>query len=119
MANEDATAEGILSLTRTLKSADVEGVGTVYYYDPVSLAERAASQKHIRTDGESITIGLEGVVDGLMARLKDKDGKPMFFAQHRRRLMESPADRLQAIWNAIGGTGTGKLSEAVEDAEKN
>ena len=95
----NATAEDFLSIKRELKSAEVKGFGLVYYYDPPSVAERDAYEKHLRltTDGRtsSVSISMEGIVDGIIARLKTADSRQLFFLHHRTRLMEMPAEMAQ------------------------
>lgn len=103
-AMEDVSAEDILSLglKRTLVSAAIEGVGRVYYYDPPSVAEGDAYHKHIRIDGEgTMRISLEGMVDGILARLKNKDGKPLFEQSQKPKLMQMSNEVIASIWTAL------------------
>jgi hypothetical protein len=113
----DASATSILSLTRELKSAIAEGIGVVYFYDPPSVLEREASQKHMRFDQKGMSISMLGVVDGVLARVRTKDGRLMFKEEDRKRLLDLPATSILEIWHAIGGE-QGKLAELVSDAEK-
>lgn len=116
----NATAEDFLSIKRELKSAEVKGFGLVYYYDPPSVAERDAYEKHLRltTDGRTsaVSISMEGIVDGIIARLKTADSRPLFFLHHRARLMEMPAEILMAIWEAIGGPDIRSSGRELQDA---
>jgi hypothetical protein len=113
---QDATAAAILSFRRELKSADVDELGmTVYFYDPPSVAEKEAHQKHMRYDGNGLSVSLLGIVDGIIARVRNKAGKTLFTEGDRARLLELPADRIMSIWNAIGGEA-GRLSQALVDA---
>jgi len=115
---QDLAQADFLTCARTLEHADVRGWGRVYFYTPVSLAEARVAQRHQRTDGETISIDLEGVADGLIARLKDRNGQPLLFGHHKRRLMDQDVSKLMAVWNAIGGVASGDLVEIIEDAEK-
>lgn len=115
----DATAEDLLGgFKREKKSAEVEGVGTIYFYEPPSVAERDAYYKHLRFDDGSVSISLEGIVDGIIARVKDVNSRPLFKQIHRARLMDMPEDRLMAIWRAIGGDKMKPAGELAEAAEK-
>lgn len=113
---KDATAQAILSFRRELKSAEVEDVGTVYFYDPPSVAEREAYHKHMRMDESGLSISLIGMVDGVIARVKTANGAPMFSHSDRERLLEIPARTLMSIWHAIGGDRGKSLT--VEEAAK-
>ncbi len=115
----DATAEALLgNFKRELKSAEVEGVGTIYYYEPPSVSERNAYYRHLRFEDGGMSVSLEGIVDGIMARVKDANSKPLFRQIHRNRLMEMPEARLMAIWRAIGGASVASAEDLVEAAEK-
>lgn len=115
----DATAEDLLGgFKRERKSAEVEGVGTIYFYDPPSVAERDAYYRHLRFEDGGISISLEGIVDGIIARVKNAESKPLFRQIHRARLMDMPEDRLMAIWRAIGGDNMRSAAELAEGAEK-
>jgi hypothetical protein len=113
----DASASSILSLTRELKAATVENIGVVYFYDPPSVLEREASQKHMRFDPKGVSISMLGIVDGIMARVRTKDARLMFKDEDRKRLLDLPADAILGIWHAIGGA-EGKLDELIADAAK-
>jgi hypothetical protein len=115
----DATAEQLLSgFKREKKSAEVDGVGTVYFYDPPSVAERDAYYRHLRFEDGGVSITLEGIVDGIIARVKDANSRPLFKQIHRARILEEMSEeRLMSIWRAIGGDKmrpAGDLSEAAE-----
>ena len=115
----DATAEDLLgSFKRERKSAEVDGVGTVYYYDPPSVGERDAYYRHLRFEDGGVSISLEGIVDGIIARLKNAESKPLFKQIHRARIMDMPEERLLAIWRAIGGDNMRSAGELAEAAEK-
>lgn len=117
----DATAEDFLRIARVLREVDVPGFGTVYVNDPPTVAERDASNKHFRIDPDDGTIStsLEGIVDGVIARLKDKDGRPVFRQIHRKRMLDEMAPAtLLAIWGAIGGDGASDAA-LVAEAKKN
>lgn len=115
----DATAETLLSgFKRERKSAEVEGVGTIYFYDPPSVAERDAYYRHLRVDDNGMSVSLEGIVDGIIARVKDANSRPLFRLIHRERLMEMPEDRLMSVWRAIGGDKMKSAGDLAEAAEK-
>lgn len=116
----DATAEDLLGgFKREKKSAEVDGVGTIYYYDPPSVAERDAFLRHVTQTDEGRVFSLEGIVDGIIARVKRADGKPMFFLHHRSRMLEEMSEaRLLEIWRAIGGDKATRADELAELAEK-
>lgn len=116
-AMEDVSAEDILALSvkRELKSAEVEGVGKVYFYEPMTVAERDAYHKHIRADGDGVRITMEAMVDGMMARLRNKNGKLLFEAHHRARVLSMPAETLLALWHALGSE---RAEPSIEAAEK-
>ncbi len=114
---KDATADSILSFRRELKSADVDGVGRIYFYDPPTVAEREASQKHMRMDEKGLTLSMFGMVDGVIARLKTADGRrPLFSSADRDRLLQMPARTLMALWNALGADQAKGLDGKMVDA---
>lgn len=100
---QDVSAEDIiaLALKRELRSADVPGIGRVYYYSPQSIAERDAYMKHVRFNGKDARISLEGMVDGIIARVRNKDGQPLFVQSQRDLVMKFSDEVVQAIWNAL------------------
>ncbi len=116
----DATAEDFLrNFKRERKSAEIEGVGTIYFYDPPTVAEAEAYFQHIRLDEHGRSMSIEGIVEGIIARVKGADNKPLFRKIHRSRLIdEMSVDKLLEIWRAIGGEqayrSTGELAEAAE-----
>lgn len=112
----DASADQIiaLALKRELLSVEVDGVGRVYYYSPQSVAERDAYHKHVRYDGEAARISLEGMIDGIVARVRNKDGKPLFDSSQRDLLMRLSNPVIQSIWNALGN----EVAVSEEDAAK-
>lgn len=93
----------------------------VYFYTPITIEERVEARKRIAysTDG-TMSIDEEGVVEGLMARLRNENGQRIFFAQHRKELMSMmDAELLSWLWQSIGGIGVGgDLAEAVEVQKK-
>lgn len=105
-AKQDVSAEDILSLAlkRELTSAEVDGVGKIYFYMPQSVAERSAYLKHVSIDpvNSVVRISVEGVVDAIIARVRNKDGKPLFDQAQRPRIMAMSSEVLGAIWNALG-----------------
>lgn len=113
---KDATADAILNFRRELKSAEVEGIGTIYYMDPPSVAEREAYQKHMRFDDGGFSVSMLGMVDGVIARVRTAGGRPLFNQADRPRLLDMPAGILISMWHAIGGDNAQSLS--VEAAEK-
>lgn len=114
-ALEDVSAEDILSfsLKRELRAVEVEGVGRVYVYEPQSVAEKNAYQKHVKYDGEFAKISLDGMVDGIIARVRNSDGKPLFEQSQRAKLFEMSAEVLATIWNALGAE---TVTELTSDA---
>jgi len=115
----DATAEDVLKAwKREKKSAEIEGVGTIYFYDPPTVAEAQAYFQHIRIDEHGRSMSMDGMVEGVMARVKGADSRPMFRQIHRARLMDLPTEKLLEIWHAIGGEaafrGTAELAEVGE-----
>ena len=116
----DATAEDLLGgFKRERKSAEVDGVGTIYYYDPPSVAERDAYYRHLRFEDGGMSISLEGIVDCIIARVKGSDNRPLFKQIHRARLLdEMSEERLLAIWRAIGGDNMKRAGDLAEAAEK-
>lgn len=116
----DATAEGLLGgVKREKKSAEVGDLGTIYYYDPPSVAERDAYYRHLRFEDGCVSITLEGIVDGIIARVKDVNSRPLFKQIHRSRILaEMSEERLMAIWRAIGGDKMKPADELAESAEK-
>lgn len=122
----DATAEDILGgpsgWKRQKKSAEVEIAGekrTIYYYDPPSVAERDAFQSQIKyADSGEKSFSLAAIVDGIIARVKDANGRPLFRQIHRSRMLEMPQDVLLDIWSAIGGANVQSAAELAEAAEK-
>jgi hypothetical protein len=115
-APKDATPADLFLLRRELRFADVENLGRVYYYHPQSVAEKNSYQKHIRFEGEAVTISLDGLVDGIIARVKTAEGKPMFFVQDRQRLMDAPAEILMDAWAKLGAEEAEPMSQS--EAEK-
>lgn len=116
----DATAESLLNgFKREKKSSEVEGVGTIYFYDPPTVAERDAYYRHLRFEDAGVSISLEGIVDCIIARVKDSESRPLFKQIHRARILdEMSEDRLMAIWRAIGGDKMKRAGEIAEAAEK-
>lgn len=116
----DATAEQLLGgFKREKKSAEVEGVGTIYFYDPPSVAERDVYYRSLRFEDGGVSISLEGIVDGIIARVKDANSRPLFKQIHRARMLEEMTEeRLMAIWRAIGGDKMKPAGEIAEAAEK-
>ena len=115
----DASAEDLLNgFKRERKSAEVEDIGTIYYYDPPSVAERDAYYRHLRFEDGGVSVSLEGVVDGIIARVKNAESKPLFRQIHRQRLMDMPEARILAIWRAIGGDNMRAAADLAEAAEK-
>ena len=121
--DSDLSAESILgSFRRELKFADIEGLGRdgrsgrVWYYHPQSVAEKDAYHKHIRYSEEGVKISMGAMIDGIIARVRNDKGAPMFTAQHREKLLQMDASLLQRIWNALGAEVAEPLS--VADAEK-
>jgi hypothetical protein len=115
----EVSAEQILSFRRELKPFDVPGLGRVHAYEPVNVAERDAYHKHLRFDGNGLTTSMGGIVDGIIARVRDKAGRLLFKEGDRARLLELPAETALAIWNTLGGDSADQLSEdMVGVAEK-
>lgn len=116
----DATAETLLGgITRERKSADIPGCGTIYWWDPPTVAERDAYYRHVRIEDGAMTVSLEGIVDYIVARVRGADNQPLFRAVHRSRLLaEMTEDRLMQIWRAIGGDAMQSAPELLEAAEK-
>lgn len=113
----DATLDNILyQFQRELKSAEVEDIGRLYFYEPQSVAERDAYQKHMRYDDKGVSISMLGIVDGIIARVRNKDGRPLFSTGERDRLLNLPAERVMAIWHGIGGSSASPAD--IETAEK-
>lgn len=117
LALRDLSAADILSFRRELKAVSVDGLGTFYVYEPISVAERDAFQKHTRLDPITRLLHstMRGIVDGIIARARNKNGVLLFSEVDQARLLEMPAERLLDIWNAIGGASA-ELSEAMVDA---
>lgn len=114
----DVTADTLLSFKRELREVVVEDIGRLYVYEPMSVTEREAYQKHMRIDESGMSISMLGMVDGIMARVRNKSGLLLFSSADRARLLDLPADRIMAIWSAIGGD-SGRLSkELVDQVEK-
>lgn len=116
LALREISADDILTFRRELKAVAVDGLGTVHVYEPVSVAERDAYHKHMRFDGHGVTISMGGIVDGIIARLRDKSGRKLFVEGNRQRLLDMPAETLLAIWHAIGGDSAKPLSDSMVDA---
>lgn len=115
----DAKAEDFFNWQREKKSAEVDGIGTIYYYDPQTVAERDAYERHMRyADDGTVSVSLEGIVDGIIARVKNVDSKPLFYAHHRSKLMEMPYPQLSAIWRAIGGAAIKSAAPLSDVAAK-
>src|SRR5690349_21734825 len=98
----DVSAADILKLRRELVPVDVPSVGRIYVYEPVSVAERDAYQKHMRFDGNGLTVSMGGIVDGIIARVRDKAGRLLFKESDRQSLLDGSAETAMAIWGAIG-----------------
>jgi len=111
-AMQDLSLDDLFSFRRELKHADVEGLGRVYFYAPQSVAEREEYQKHIRLSQDGISISMNGIVDGVIARVRTKDGKPLFQDADRKRLLGLSFETLTDIWNAMGGDSAKPISEA-------
>lgn len=115
----DVTADTILRFKREIKEVVIEDLGRVYVYEPQSVTEREAYQKHMRIDETGVSISMMGMVDGILARVRDKNGALLFSSADRPALLNMPAERLMAIWAAIGGDSTKGLSkDLVEQTEK-
>jgi hypothetical protein len=101
---QDVSAEDIiaLALKRTLVPKDVEGLGRVYVYEPQSVAERDSYHKHIRFNGTEARISLEGMVDGIIARVRNSKGEQLFTTAQRDLVMRFSNEVIQSIWNALG-----------------
>lgn len=114
----DVTADTLLSFKRELREVVVEDLGRFYVYEPQSVTEREAYQKHMRIDENGVSVSMLGMVDGILARVRGKNGLLLLSSADRARLLELPAERIMAIWSAIGGD-SGRLSkELVDQAEK-
>lgn len=115
---QEATADAILAFRRELREIVIEDLGRLYVYEPQSVTEREAYQKHMRIDEAGMSISMLGMVDGIMARVRNKSGDLLFSSADRPRLLSLPAERIMAIWSALGGD-SGKLSkDLVDHAEK-
>jgi hypothetical protein len=103
-ALKDVSADEIiaLALKRTLVRKDVDGLGRVYVYEPQSIAERDSYHKHIRFNGTEARISLEGMVDGIIARVRNSKGDTLFLPSQRDIVMRFSNEIIQAIWNALG-----------------
>jgi hypothetical protein len=112
---KDATPDAILNFRRELKSAEVADIGIVYFYDPPSFAESAPVLASMGEDG---TTKIGAVVDSIIARVRDKAGKPLWSATHRQGLLDLPPEVILRLWMAIGGPGAGLSAKMVETAEK-
>jgi hypothetical protein len=112
---KDATPDTILSFKRVLKAADVADLGVVYFYDPPSFSESAPVLASMGEDG---TTKIAAVVDSIIARVRDKAGKPLWTAAHRQTLLDLPPEVILRMWMAIGGPGAGLSASMVEAAEK-
>lgn len=98
---------------RELKSADVDGLGTIHFYAPPSFAE-------MRPYANGVVSGdvAGGMLDSIIARVKRADGKPRWLKHHRTDLEQMPAKALYALWSAIGGETLQSPGELSESAEK-
>lgn len=120
----DATADDFFVWERVKKSAEIdfgEGVGTktIYFYQPQTVSERDAYSRHvIRYYDGGASISLEGMVDGIIARVKKADSTPMFYAHHKPKLLEMPNERLVEIWNALGAGEYERPAPIAEAAAK-
>lgn len=111
----DAKAEDFFVWERVKKSAEIDGVGVIYFYEPQTVSERDAYSRHvIRYDDGGASISLEGMVDGIIARVKKADSTPMFYAHHKPKLLEMPGSRLVEIWNALS-VGAASSEESLTD----
>lgn len=113
---KDATPADLFAFKRELRAAEVEGFGRIYYYFPQSVAEKNAYQKHVRFEAGAVTVNLEGLVDGIIARVRSADGRLMFTVQDRSRLFDASADLLMSIWIALGADVAEPMSQ--DEAEK-
>jgi hypothetical protein len=86
---KDATADALLSFKREFKSAEVPDIGTVYFYDPPSFIE---SSSILASMDEDSTVKIAAVVDAIIARVRDKAGKPLWAAANRQALMDAPPE---------------------------
>lgn len=117
-ANEppkDAALEDFFSIRRELKSCDIEGLGRIYFFTPQNVTERDAYHKHVKFDGQTMTVSLAGMVDGIIARVRTREGAQRFNATHRQRLFDMPSDLLLTIWNALGEEAASALSQETVD----
>lgn len=117
----NATAEDFFA-KRERKSVDVEigsEMRTIFYYDPPSVAERDAFIRGVTHTEQGLMFGLDAIVDGIMARVKDENSRPLFKKIHRSRMLEEMSEpQLMAIWRAIGGDSMRSADDLVETAEK-
>lgn len=118
---QDLEEADFFNVKRELKHAVVEAMGKrVYFYDPISVGERAMLERgiHFSADNTSYVLDREAIIDAIIARARKKDGTQLFFRHHRRRLLELPDDRITGLWNALN-PGELSLEEMVENAKKN
>lgn len=101
---------------RELRTVNVEGFGTVHFYEPPSCAEMEAYLRSLRFEGGDRSFSIGAVVDGIIARVKKADSQPRWYAHHRDGLMQLPPDKVLQLWNALGGEAAfrGDLAEAAE-----
>lgn len=111
-------------LRRTLRSSRCTLLGElteIYFYEPVTLEERAAARRSVTLDANGeLHQHIDRWVDVVIARVRDETGKPVFFTTDRKRLLNWPADDVQALVMALGAGTEDELGleELTDEAGK-
>lgn len=110
------TIDDLMSLQRRLVEIFPEGFSDRYFmYVPLSVTESAVFQRNLRsTDSGESAFDPSGVVDLMIACIKDEDGRPRFTSQQRASLLDKPHDIIGQFWTAMSKA---KAPESFTTAE--
>lgn len=110
------TFDDLMSLKRHLVEIFPEGFADRYFmYVPLSVTESAVFQRNLRkTENDESAFDPAGVVDLMIACIKDQDGRPRFTVQQRTALLDKPNDIIGRFWTAMAKA---KAPESFGQAE--
>ena len=94
---EISTTDILASFKRELRSVSVEGFGKVYFYHPMSIAERCELEEKI----ESGALSAAGMVHSVIALALNGDGSRKFSAEHFQALMDAPQAAIAVLANSL------------------
>lgn len=97
-APELSVEEILESFKRELRSVSVPYFGRVYYYHPMSVAERVDLESKIDSAGGATAAN---IAQAIIAVVRNSDGSQKFSAEHATALLDAPADAFMRLAESV------------------